>query len=480
MESGGNLKLEPGYLTDKWALSCIELMKNRLSQNFLSKYSIKNLNVMKVWKITNKPKKIIFDNNYDFLIDLNNKFGEEKKYYDFFFMFLEDMNIESITKKIFDNFNFNSKEEKTNYFNSGKNEKEDIRDLLQNNDLFMLSTHLDKLEEYKLNYLYQNNSENNISESNSGLSIDDKKKSKKLYTVICKCISFENLITKSSDNFDEENHSFSDLLKACSNFAERKTSNHDTIDKCILEITSSNKEKSIFITKNKTIFIPEYLLEYNYSFNNINIDLNSLSKSENKFTKNNKQTNIYNTSYLNKEIHSYLLKEDFIQIFNNSLRNLISCEINKYVPNEILDNYSSCKFQFLDEMNTTELFFTKNTILNFLHTSYKYSNSESFNEDFNKILEKLDEIKNLNFKNPLITINFTKNTFTPQKSEDNKNRNHSIIINEADINFKNDYENLRNLSDQNNDSSNISINTNNKSRNNKRDLQAFEGNYSSE
>jgi hypothetical protein len=109
LESGGNLKLEPGYLTDKWALSCIELFKNRLSQNFLLKHCIKSVNVMKVWKITNKPKKIVFDNNYDFLTDLNNKFGEEKKYYDFFFLFLEDMRIENITKNIFYIFKFNVK-----------------------------------------------------------------------------------------------------------------------------------------------------------------------------------------------------------------------------------------------------------------------------------------------------------------------------------------------------------------------------------
>jgi hypothetical protein len=349
----------------------------------------------------------------------------------------------------------------------------------------MLSTHLDKIEEYKLNYLYDSNIENYSLKSRSDLNSEfsnknnNSNKSKKLYTVICKCICFENLIKKSSENFDEENNSYTDLIKACTDFAGKKSLNQDSIDKCILEIPSKNKEKSIFITKNKSVFIFEYLLEYNYSFNNIN--LNSVSKSENKFTRNIKQNNIYNSSYISKEINSFLLKEEYIQIFNNSLCNLINSEIKKYIPDEILENYSSCKFQFLDEMNTSELFFSKNTILNFLHTSHKYPNAESFNEDFNRIVEKLDEIKNLNFKNPIVIINFNKNNLTPQKSKD-INLLKNSISNNFNKDSKSDLKSGIGIDrNQNNELGNISINTNqlNKSQSiTNKDNQVLDGKIS--
>jgi hypothetical protein len=122
-------------------------MKNRISQNFYIKNSIKNLNVMKVWKISNKPKKIVFDNNYDYLMELNNKFGDEKKFYDFFFMFFEEENLKSITKKLFENFNYN---EESNYID-GNNDMDSTIRFIRDNNITMLSTHLDKFEEYKLN-----------------------------------------------------------------------------------------------------------------------------------------------------------------------------------------------------------------------------------------------------------------------------------------------------------------------------------------
>jgi len=361
---------------------------------------------MKVWKITNKPKKIVFDNNYDYLIDINNKFGEEKKHYDYLFLFIEEQNIEKITTKIiFDNFKFEknineSTEEKSNNFN-----KSNISEIFNKNELVLMSTHMDKIEEFRFNKNDEYNQESN--------------KSKKLYTVICKCINFDNIIKKSIEQFDEENGSFSDLEKSFNYFVEKDSLNNiENMESCLLEITNSTKDKSIFLTKNKTVFVPEYLIEYNYSFNNININLNSLSKSDSKFTKSNKQVNIYNSSYFNKDINSFLLKEEYILNFNNSLRNLLNCEIKNFIPCDITENYSSCKFQFLDELNTTELFFSKNTILNFLHTCHKYSNAESFNEEFNKILEKLDEIKNLNFKNPFISVNSLKKSNNIQKSKE--------------------------------------------------------------
>ena len=351
-------------MTDKWAISCIELMKNRTSQNFLNRYSIKNINVMKVWKIINKPKKIIFDNNYDYLIDLNNKFGEEKKYYDFFFMFLEDQNLENITKNLFDNFNFenNEKEIPTPKIEKNRNklifEKNncEIKNLLKKNDLTMFSTYSDKFEELKIKSL-------------------ENDKNKRLYTVICKCINFENLIKTSEDSYDEESSCYDDLESIIQNNSE---ANYFNIQNNILEIKNNHKDKSIYVLKNKTLFIPEYLIEYNYNYNNIN--LNSIGKSQNTLTRS-KFNNVLLSSYTQKESNSMILKDEYIHVFNNSLKSLLNCEIKNSIPDEIINKYSICKFHFLDELNTTELFFSKNTILNYLHISHKYSNIDSFNEE---------------------------------------------------------------------------------------------------
>ena len=76
--------------------------------------NIKNINITKAWKITNKPSKIIFDNNYEGLIDLYGKFGDEKKYYDFFFICLKIDNYNDIIKYI---FNEGENKENVNYFN---------------------------------------------------------------------------------------------------------------------------------------------------------------------------------------------------------------------------------------------------------------------------------------------------------------------------------------------------------------------------
>ena len=112
---------------------------------------------MKVWKITNKPKKLVFDNTYDYLNEINDKFGDDKKYYDFFFMFFEEENLEAITKKLFDNFNFND-ESDSNSFSSNDFKNNNNKDFnfnktvrfLKDDNITMLSTHLDKFEEYKL------------------------------------------------------------------------------------------------------------------------------------------------------------------------------------------------------------------------------------------------------------------------------------------------------------------------------------------
>lgn len=72
----------------------------------MTKHSIKSVNIMKIWKIFNKKHKILFDNNYEYLIDANGKFGDEKKYYDFYFLHVDYSNYTDIVKYL-----LNSEEE---------------------------------------------------------------------------------------------------------------------------------------------------------------------------------------------------------------------------------------------------------------------------------------------------------------------------------------------------------------------------------
>jgi hypothetical protein len=96
------MKLEPGNLNDKWVSSCIELIKSRMSSKFMNKHSIKSMNFIKIWKIINKKQKIVFENIYDHLVDIN---VDDKKYYDFFFLHLDNIKNENdILEYLFNKF----------------------------------------------------------------------------------------------------------------------------------------------------------------------------------------------------------------------------------------------------------------------------------------------------------------------------------------------------------------------------------------
>lgn len=226
-------------------------------------------------------------------------------------------------------------------------------------------------------------------------------------------MTYENIIKKSSSNYEDEISDFSEIDPIVRNWADRRGEN--PYENIILEILESkNRDKSILLTKNKSLIIPEYILEYNYSLNSTNINISNINKSEN--FKSQKTAKIITSSYVTKESFSFLQKDEFVAEFNKSLRNLTNCEIKKHLSKEIIENYSNCKPQYFNELNSSELFFSKNSILNFLYMSHRYTNPESFSEEFNKILERLEEIKNLNFKNPLINISENKTFNTPSRS----------------------------------------------------------------
>lgn len=112
LETGGNFKLEPMSLQDNSAISCVELIKSRLTNKFMAKNSIKNIEIQKIWKIYNKNFKMIFESIADSIelsgggygMTKQNSNSEEKKIYDYLFLFIDISNIKDILKQLSTNF----------------------------------------------------------------------------------------------------------------------------------------------------------------------------------------------------------------------------------------------------------------------------------------------------------------------------------------------------------------------------------------
>ena len=88
IESLGNYKLEPGSSGIKWVKSCFDLLKLKIPKDFYIKNNISNINFNRIFRIHNKKSKLIYESINDNLLDLNNQFGSEKKFFDFYFLVL--------------------------------------------------------------------------------------------------------------------------------------------------------------------------------------------------------------------------------------------------------------------------------------------------------------------------------------------------------------------------------------------------------
>lgn len=394
----------------------------------MEKYGIKNINILRIWKVTNKPNRIVYDNNYDYLVENFNKLGEENKYYDYLFLISNNQDLGSITQIILDN----------HHFNDTKTNKKD--------NFFMFSTHLDKSEEYKIKsflkakYEILNSASLNESDITKEISCFQKNK---FFTVICKCINFDDLIYKSSKYYNEDisyenfEDNFKDIIEQFNHY------NFDS-EKSIFEILNMQKERKIYVLKNRAFFIPEYLIEYSYSFSNhkqqsdrlkMNINEKPLESDNSKSYKLNFiHNNILISSYsYMKEGKSSELKSDFIKNFNSSLKTLISSDIGQFVEKSYSNKNSSCNFQFFDELQSTDLYFAKNSIVNFLNHCYKYNNKDSFISDFLKINENLSEIKNVILSNPLVEIKNNKISLTSGNKNNEKSKQ-TLLIDIPDAN----------------------------------------------
>ncbi len=60
-ETGGNIRLEEGKASDKWYVSCVDLIKSRFHADDLAKYDIGGINIKRVVRIHNRFLKNKFE-----------------------------------------------------------------------------------------------------------------------------------------------------------------------------------------------------------------------------------------------------------------------------------------------------------------------------------------------------------------------------------------------------------------------------------
>ena len=208
LESNSNFKIEPGIIGQKWVKTCIDLMKMKIIKNIYNNNNIEDIQFKKIFKITNKKTKIIFDSMYDNLIDLNGKFGDEKKFFDFYFLILP--------------------KEKRNYRS-------------------MFNLFFEQSEEEKELYITDNFSYIDELEIKNGENLENR------FCIICKCINFESLIEEQKRNNDFID--LNDIINSLNNM-----NGYKGISKIIL----NNNNIGFFNYKMKGIVEPEYVIEYDY------------------------------------------------------------------------------------------------------------------------------------------------------------------------------------------------------------------------
>lgn len=320
METAGNFKIEPGNVTLKWTKSCIDLMKSRTPLDFFEKNKIKSILYGKIFKILNKKSKLLFDALYDNLIEENGKFGDEKKYFDFFFLILP--------------------KGKYNYF--------DILSMIfeDSNNNYLLT---DSLAEFDAKMYNENNKS-------------------KFIAIICKCATFDNMIEKVKISSLTPLDNYDSILAECK---KTKTS------KNIVQLSKDKVNYYYYTTKG--LVIPEYIIEYEYESKDEQNDLN------------------YEGGFISSFGMKLNMIENYGSIFNMCSKHLFSPDSKTYMDGETINKYSTCKFGEFNELESSMIFFAKNSILAYILKCFKYQSVDEYKNEINKINEKLNEITNLKF-----------------------------------------------------------------------------------
>ena len=343
LESNGNFKLEPGNNELKWVKSCESLMKSRLPSSFLNKFQFKNLSIYEIYKITNKKIKFIFDSLYDNLLDETNKFGDEQKYLDFFFLLLP--------KDIL----FDTRKLMSFLYEESYDDKE-----------FFLCDNFWFLDEQELNS--NKNNPNHINNSNNFIA------------VICKCAYFEEII----EEIKGEDKSLNSL-EEIKEYMRKKAS---SMDGRIIKLCLKFKNTNFYYFNCKGLVAPEYIVEYNYM------------KTQNEDIEVSENGNISSFQYkLN-------MNNDCETIFNLCTDHLYNINYNpkQFFCRETINKNASIKMWDFSELDNNFLFFAKNSVITFIKNCFKYQTYQDYLNEINKINEKIKEITDLKFQSNYIRI----------------------------------------------------------------------------
>ena len=328
IESYGNYKIEPGNLDSKWVKSCLDLLELKITNEFLERNNFSKINYNRVFKINNKKSKLIFDSLYDNLIDINGKFGIDKKFFDYYFLIFPKEKLSY--RKVFQ-YIFEKKE----------NEKDKI---LTDNISFIDELYLDK-----------------------------DKTNKNFVAIICKCINIDSMIEKykTEKNFESVN----DIIKEIKNLKNKKD---------ITKLVTSNDE-CIYHYKIEGAIEPFYLIEYEY----IEKEKEDIkNNNENNIVNDNNKKDIFLSSF-NEEIY---LSYDHNYNFNICSKELCSNENKQFFSKETINKYFNKQFNNFEELDNDLIFFAKNTIFNYLKQCYKYDSLKEFKDEIDKIKEQINEI----------------------------------------------------------------------------------------
>ena len=348
LESNSNFKIEPGNIGYKWVKTCIDLMNMRISKDFYINNNLERIEFKKILKITNKKSKILFESIYDNLLDSNNKFGDEKKYFDFYFLILPK-------------------------------DKRDYRSLFY--------FFFEQPEEEKEIYITDNFS------YIDQLEINNKEDKNTKFCIICKCMNFESIIEEQKRNFDFKD--INDIINSLKSIRTNKG-----ISKIIL-----NNNISFYNYKMSGIAEPEYLIEYDYIKNTDDILLNDpiISSYTQKIEIPNDYENLLNNCL--RDLFSYKFPQHFC---NKDLINKYSIskfgEFNEldnnmlfFTKNSILEFFSNCfKYQ-----NHKEFIEDVDKINEKISEISKFNFPKNFKNCFMNEKEKLkyNEMKSLNLYN---------------------------------------------------------------------------------
>ena len=340
LESNGNFKIEPGNNELKWVKSCEGLMKSRLPSSFLTSYKYKDFSLFEIYKVTNKKVKFLFDSLYDNLVDEMNKFGQEQKYLDFFFLLLPK-DVLYDTRKLM-----------SFLFEESYDDKE-----------FILCDNFSFLDEQKLK-----SNEDNINTN--------------FIAVICKCAYFEEMV--------EEIKGEDMSLNSLDEIKEYLKSKAQGMDGKIVKLNLKIKNTNFYYYNIKGVVAPEYIVEYNYikEVGNEESTENNENGIVSSFQYNLNMSNEYET------IFNLCTKHLYNQAHNPK----------QYFCKESINKHSSIKMFDFNELENHFLFFIKNSVITYINNCFKYQTYQDYLNEINKINEKIKEITELKFQSNYIYI----------------------------------------------------------------------------